>query len=167
MRFISFLLMLTGAAVVQTLMPPWWLMGQAKVPVLLALCLYYALRDSRRLAIQAAVLAGLVQDAMSMIPLGYSSLAFAVVCLLAIRFRDLIFIQEGLTHVLLGAVGAALVTVLLSVFLIQSGVVLISAGWLFLKISGSLLLGAVTVPLAFMAFSSLDNRLGIEREHYA
>jgi rod shape-determining protein MreD len=134
---------------------------------LFSVCLYYALHTGGRFALAVAILAGLAQDALGLTPLGCSSAVFCAVCLLAARFRDLIFIQEGLTHVLLGATGAALVSLILYLLLIQGDYTVVRPSWLLLKLLGRLLLGSVTVPLVFHVLGGLDRRLGTAREGYA
>ena len=52
------------------------------------------------------------------------------------------------------------VTLMLYILLAQGGLVTLRAGWGLLKILGSMLLGAVVVPLEFEVLESLDRMLG-------
>ena len=95
-----------------------WL-GQANAPILLGLVLYYALAHSRGTMLQAAIFAGLLQDALGMIPLGYSSFCFCVVALVVSKFKDMVFVHELVTHMLFGALASGAVTLALYGLLAQ------------------------------------------------
>ena len=147
-------------AVVQAALPaPAWL-GQAQGPVLLGIVLYYGLAHSRGLMLQAAVVAGLLQDALSMAPLGYSVFVFCVTGLVVERFRDAVFVHEFFTRMLFGALGAGAVTLGLYGLLAREDLVAARASWLALKTAGSVLLGAVIVPLECELLAGLDRMLG-------
>ena len=147
-------------AVLQAALPaPTWL-GQAQGPVLLGIVLYYGLAHTRPMMLQAAVLAGLLQDALSLSPLGYSSFVFCVVGLIVERFRDAVFVHELFTRMLFGALGAGAVTLGLYGLLAQEDLVAARASWVVLKTVGSLVLGAIIVPLECELLAALDRMLG-------
>lgn len=153
-------------AVLQALAPNWRVMGQAHLPVLLGLVLYYALSPHRGLMWMAALLAGLLQDALGQIPLGYSSFCFCLVALVVGRFREDIFAHEMLMHAVVGALSAGAVTLLLGALLANERAVVLSASSLGLKLGGSVLLGAVAVPVVFRAVEGMDRMLGhLPQEH--
>jgi rod shape-determining protein MreD len=153
-------LALIGGAVLQALWPTWRWLGHAHAPVLMGVVLYYALAHSRRHMLQAAILAGLLQDALGMIPLGYSSFCFTVVALLVSKFQDMVFVHESLTHMSFGALTSGAVTLALYGLLSKDDLVSLQPGWAALKTFGSMLLGAVVVPLVFETMESLDRMLG-------
>jgi len=154
------LLGLILGVVLQAVSPRFALMGQATWPVLFGVVTYYALTRNRNLFLQAAVLAGLVQDALGMIPLGYSSFAFVAVGLVLYRIRDLIFVRAVVTHVLCGAVGSLAVTLLHFILLAAGGFTRPIPAWALTKCMGALMLGALTVPVVFHFMSGLDRRVG-------
>ena len=156
---VMFFCLIVGA-VLQTLIPTWLWTGQAHAPVLLGLVLYYALAHDTRRVLEVAIAAGLLQDALGMIPWGYSSFAFCVVGLAVHRCRDLVFARQWLTHLVFGALGSAAATVLLYALLRAGGAIALGPGWAALKVGGSLVLGAVVVPLVFATVAVLDRRLG-------
>jgi rod shape-determining protein MreD len=147
-------------AVLQALIPNWRVMGQAHVPLLLGLVLYYALSPDRGLMWTAAVLAGFLQDALGEIPLGYSSFCFCLVALVVSRFREDVFAHEILMHAVAGALAAGAVTLALTVLLTHDQAVVLSAGRIALKLVGSVLLGAAVTPVVFHALEGTDRMLG-------
>lgn len=147
-------------AVLQAVLPTWSWLGHAAAPVLLGIVLYYAISYPRGMMLGAAVVGGLLQDSLGMIPLGYSSFCFCVAALAVARFKDLVFVHETITHMVFGALAAGTVTLLLYGLLAGGGQVVVRAGWGFQKIIGSLLLGGVVAPLAFELMESLDRMLG-------
>lgn len=162
MNHLAMVFLIVVGAVLQAIAPTIDWLGQARMPMLLGLVVYYSLVRDRRDYLFAAVLAGVLQDALSMIPLGYSSFWFCVVGLVINRFRELVFIREGITHILVGALANGGMVLGLFFMLSLDDRVSLSAGWVVLKVTGSILLGAVIVPLVFLAGSSLDRLLGIE-----
>ncbi|HOW97432.1 MAG TPA: hypothetical protein P5567_09135 [Kiritimatiellia bacterium] len=160
MKTMVLLFALIVGAVVQALAPNWRVMGQAHMPVMLGIVLYYCLSPDRALMWLAAVLAGFLQDALGQIPLGYSSFCFCLVALVVSRFREDVFAGDVLMHAVSGALSAGAVTLALSVLLTRDGAVILSAGRLALKLIGSILLGAVVVPVVFHALAGADRMLG-------
>ena len=158
------LAVLVLSAVLQAVLPPLAALGQAKLPLLLGPVIYYALTSDRPRLVQAAVLAGLLQDALSLLPLGYSALAFCLVAVTVNRFRDTVFVHAAFTHMIFGALAAAAVTLMLSAMMAATGIARPPVVWLLLKLTGSLLLGAVAVPLMFQVTARLDRMVGNVRE---
>ena len=146
MKILLMLLALVAAAILQAVFPTWRWTGQATAPILLGVVMYYALSHSRATMLQAAILAGLLQDALGMIPLGYSSFCFCMVGLGVSKFKDMVFVHELVTHMIFGGLASGLVT--------------LRPAWAFLKITGSLLLGALIVPLECEVLTSLDRMMG-------
>ena len=152
--------LLTGV-VVQALLPTSWAwLGAAQAPILLGVVLYVALAHNQLLMLCCALAAGLLQDALGQIPLGYSSFGFCLVGLAAHRFREEVFQHEGLTHVVFGAAASGLVTLLLYGLLRKDGTIDLPPAWAFKKIAGTALLGAVVTPLVCWLLTHLEQRLG-------
>ncbi len=161
MKVVALVCWLLGGALLQALLPAWGLLGQACWPVLPAVVLYYSLRHTRALALAAALLAGFLQDALSFIPLGYSSALLVGMVWLVGRFRDEIFIGDPLTHAVLGAVFAAAMTLALYLMLRQTGALTPAPGWLVRKLAGSLVTGALTMPAVFRLLDRMEVPLGL------
>ena len=160
MIFVVMLFSLVCGAVLQAVFPTWLWLGEAGAPVLLGLVLYYALTHDDLIMWLAALSAGLLQDALGMIPLGYSSFCFCVVAWIVSRFRETVFSGDWPAHLMFGGVCGAGVSLVLSILLAQNGSLVIHPGWAVLKTFGAGLLGAVVVPFEFRLMESLDRMLG-------
>ena len=165
MTLLVMLFSLVIGAVAQALLPTWAWLGSAKAPVLLGIVLYYAFTRERNLMLFAAVLAGVLQDALGMIPLGYSSCCFCLVGLIVNRFRGSVFIFRGVTHCVVGGLASGLVTGCLALLLWKNRLIDFSAAWTFHKLLGAMALGAVVAPAVFRLIENLDIRLGILEEN--
>jgi rod shape-determining protein MreD len=160
MRWLVMIFVVIGGAIIQMFIPPVVLFGQAKVPFLVALVVYYALCHDTDYMLVAAFLAGLLQDVMSPIPLGYSSFCFCVIGLVAGRFRNVVMTESLLPAVLFGA-SAAMVAVLASyLLLVKDQLVSCTFWWLLLKLIGAGILGAVCAPVVFALIGRLDRMVG-------
>lgn len=149
-------------AMVQAVLPPWMAMGQAKAPLLLAGVVYYALTRGAVQTTEAAVFAGLLQDSLGPIPLGYSVLAFAGVGLVVNQFRERMFADQVLTHVMIGVASSALVSLVLYVLLVSGGERSgVPFSFVLSKALGMALLGVAVFPGVFGAIRGLDVRLGV------
>lgn len=148
-------------AMVQAILPPWLAMGQAKAPLLLAGVVYYALTRTSLQMAEAAVLAGILQDSLGPIPLGYSVLAFLGVALLVNQFRERIFADHFFTHVMIGVAASAMVSMVLYVLLVSGGYRTgVPFSFVLSKALGMSLLGIVAFPLVFHLIREMDDRLG-------
>ena len=114
--------------------------------------------------LQAAIFAGLLQDALGMIPLGYSSFCFCIVALVVSKFKELVFVREQVTHMLFGALASGAVTLALYELLATTGLVTLAPGWTALKVAGSMFLGGILAPLEFELVAGLDRMLGNTQE---
>ena len=151
-------------AILQAVTPAWARFGYAKAPVLLGLVIYYAFTRERHWALIAAILAGILHDAQGQIPMGYSAACFVVVALTMHRFRDTMFVFRTVTHCVMGAASAGLVTVAMALLLVQEGLIEPLPGWLISKVIGVTILGAIAVPVIFRLTGVLDHRLGLVEE---
>lgn len=151
---------LTLCAIVQAVLPHWHTMAQAKAPVLLGGVMYYALTRRGGIALEAALVAGFLQDVLDFIPLGYSVFAFALVAQGVNRYRTRVFGGSWVTHMLLGAMASVLTTLILYVLLVATGHIEISLGAALRKAAGVAFLGLFVISLVFWAIERLDYRLG-------
>lgn len=162
MTWIVMAFALVIGAVLQTVLPAWLFLGQAKFPVLLALVLYYALNRDTPVMLVAAVFAGFLQDILSIgIPLGYSSCCFIVAGWLVGRFRQLVIMDSMLTPVFFGGVAGSVLTLVMYMLLCNAGAAYWPLGMLFLKIAGAGLLGVAVTPVVFLAAQYFDGLMGI------
>lgn len=156
----AFLLLL--ATLVQSLVPAVAWLGTSKWPCLLGVSLYYALAHARGKAITVAILAGIIQDSLSLIPLGYSALCFTLVSLVLFRIREMIFRESLLTLAMVGALSSAMTTLFLYLMLALgsdwAGVPLM---WLAVKAGGNALLGLVAAPAIWMLAGAMEHQVGI------
>lgn len=166
--FVMVLGMLLGG-VLQAVLPTAAWLGGIRPPILLSLTLYYALtRD--RIPVGAALTAGLIQDALGMLPLGYSSLCFCGAAWLANRFRDAVFAGEWFTHAVFGALLAGVCTGALYVMLKVTAApepFHIPLARVAFKITASLILGAVCAPLVCGGMERLERALGFREMRHA
>lgn len=152
------------AAVLQAVWPLWDAAAQAKMPILIALVIYYALNFSTTRSILVALLAGFLHDASSLIPFGLSSSAFCVVAFTLSRYRDEMYITHAVTQAFCGLAAVVFVTLFLFVGLRSAGLIELPARWLLLKCAGTGVLGMLATPVVCALARALDERLGnVER----
>ena len=152
---------------VQAMLPPVRLLGSASWPVLFSLVLYFGLARRKVEAMGAAFAAGVLQDALSFVPLGFSSLCYCTAVWMVYRFRDEVFIRDWITHLLVGAVANAGVVLVLAVLLGWMGLVRWSWPLLSWKVAGSALLGAVTLPVVYPLADQVYLFLGLDYKDQA
>lgn len=147
-------------AVLQTLVPPLAWLGLAKPPLLLSVVLYYALTRGGWAAMLAALLGGLLTDALSAVPLGYSSTCYLLVVWMVSRFRDVVLTESPVTQAFFGVVMSAAVTFCLYLLLAREHLVAVSWTRALLKIMGTALLALAVTPLVCRATWRLDRMVG-------
>lgn len=149
-------------AMIQAIAPAWAAMGQAKPPLLLGVVLYVALTREGSLVLETAVIAGLLQDSLGPIPHGFSVLAMVVVALLVNLYRDRVFGDHWFTHVSLGVASSALVSLLLYITLVSTGLRSgVHFSFVMSKALGMSLLGMVLIPVIYEALRRLEIQLGL------
>mgnify|MGYP000106075071 CR=1 FL=1 len=148
-------------AMIQAVVPAWHSLGQAKAPLLLGVVLYYALSRVTFQVLEASILAGLLQDSLGPIPVGFSVLAFVFVGLLVNQFRDRVFGEHWFTHVIMGIGASVIVTMILYILLVGAGLRTgVSFSFVMSKSLGMSLLGIVTFPVVYFSIEKLDRALG-------
>ncbi len=149
------------AALLQAVIPSFPRLGQANIPALAAIVVYYALARDRRDLITVAILAGLIQDGMGLIPFGYSPVAFGVMGVLISKCKELVFVHELLTHMLFGILMAVGSTLILYILLTSTNLIDLRASQALHRVAGSALLGAVATPILFRGCAHLDRMMGL------
>ena len=160
MTLLMLLFWLIAGGTLQAALPAWRHMGQPAFPVLLGVVLYAAVNKKARYFVVAALLAGLVEDSLSLAPLGYSACAFLAAGGLALLLRADFFAEKASTVMWFGALCAATSTGTMALLLKMKGLVFLSGGEIFWRMAGSAVLGAVVMPLLFGLMRGLERRLG-------
>ncbi len=161
MNALAILLSLLLGGALQAMLPAASWLGGAVAPVLAGLVVHYALTRSTGAIYFAAIVAGVVQDALGLVPLGYSSTVYCIVGGLIHRWRSDVFTASSLTHAVFGALTAG------GVCLIQALLLAAGEGWrpgwgaVAMKTIGALLLGAICVPWICGLARRLDDALGL------
>lgn len=104
MTWIGMLMLLAAAGFLQSLFPSLMILSQARPPLLAAVVVFYALRFPAPVMAAAALLAGVLYDANSLLPLGSAALYYCVAGALIQNHQQ--FWAEG------GRFSAALLTAL-------------------------------------------------------
>jgi rod shape-determining protein MreD len=158
-------LLLLLAVLAQSLVPAVALLGSVKMPFLLGVPIYYALVHRRGMMVVAALLAGILQDSLSLLPVGYSALCFVMFGLAIYHSREVLFRDSFLTVAVLGS-GLAAVGILLVYMMLRLGTETVAAPWWWLgvKMGGNALLGIMAVPLVWLVAGSLERHVGVGHE---
>lgn len=157
--FVMLLALIVGS-VLQASLPAFPRLGYAQLPILVSVVMYYALTASRAEVVWAALLAGVLEDTVGLMPLGYSALCFCVIALTTWSYRDIVIAHQWTTHVALGMMANCTVMVLSYILLAKDGLIDIGI-WAFIsKLFFAALFGAVVVPVVFRVLESLDQMVG-------
>jgi len=132
------------AAALQARLPTLWFFGSLRIEFLPALVVYTALSMPRRSAIAIALVAGLLQDALSAAPFGVSALAYGISAILMTSLREVL--DRDLPWVQMGA--GALTSMAVAVIAFFS--IGISFGMVFKMILVAAISGTITVLLFFV-----------------
>lgn len=160
MTLLMLLFWLIAGGTLQVVVPAWRHMGQPAFPFLLGVVLYAAVNKKARYFVLTALLAGVIEDSLSLAPLGYSACAFLAAGGLAVLLRGDFFADKVRTTMWFGALCAASSTGTMALLLRTKGLVGLSGSEIFWRMAGSAVLGAVVVPLLFGLMRALERRLG-------
>lgn len=160
MTWIVMAIVFAAATIVESMVPPVALLGQAKLPLLLSVVLYYALHRSTTVMGVAALAAGILYDTLSPVPLGSSLLFFVVAGWVAGRFRGLVMIDSAVTGFFFGAAAGLGITLLQGALLLRGGLMSIPPSMVLVKAAGTALLGGCCTPAASFAIGKLDRMAG-------
>lgn len=152
---------LLGAAVLQSTLPSYAFMGQARPPLLLAVVLYYALHYDVLPTLLCALFAGFLHDALGGVPMGYAAAGLLVVGTVAGRCREYISREHLVPHSLIGAATAFAMTMALFVVLRARGDIACGLSWALLKAFWTAILGMWCVPLVCLVLAWVDRAVGL------
>jgi rod shape-determining protein MreD len=161
---LSIIVAIFCAGVAQAVGPTWAALGHMPLPALPALTVYYALTRDRTVALWIAIAAGVVQDALGPVPMGYSSCCLGAAAILINRYREEVFEWEGLTHMIFGGLTAAGTALSLGLMIGAGADARLSFGRVVLKTAGAGILGAAVAPIVCSALSRLEMLLGMREE---
>jgi len=154
-------ILLVGSALCQDFLPGPLILGQVKAPFLLAVSLYYALAHSRAAFFWAAILAGILQDSLSLVPIGYSALVYSLLGLAIRYYREVLFTRSAATAALVGGAANLLAQGALQTLLWLGGEWSGGSwGTTVIRLLGAGLLGAAVTPLVWWGARAMDERVG-------
>lgn len=152
------------AATFQALAPAWGHMENPAFPILPGVVLYAATHKGARDFVWVALAAGVLEDALSLAPLGYSSLAFMAAGGVAMALREDFYPSKTTVAMVLGGLCMAVSTGVMAGLLKAKGLTGMPAGAIFERMAGSALLGAVLIPVLFGLMRGMERRLGTLEE---
>ncbi len=160
MTWVVMTFMLLCAAVLQSILPPFVLLANTKLPLLLAVVLYYALNRDLHMAVVAGFFAGCFQDILGDAPLGYSALCFCVISLATGCFRRAVMSESVIAQSVFGAVSGAVATLCLYFMLSGTEGLICRTSWVVMKTFWAGILSAICVPAIFFVIVRLDQKVG-------
>jgi len=156
-----FLFWLLLAGTLQVVCPPWRHMAQPPFPFLLTVVLYAALRKPPLGFVLTAIVAGIIEDAMSLAHIGTSSSAFLAAGAFAFLVRPSAEGEIRFGPVLWrGALCAAVATAAMALLLRLRGFSLMPFPALCRRMLGAALLGALLAPVQCWLMDRLEGLLG-------
>lgn len=164
MSFLLLVFWLLAAATFQALAPAWNHLGNPAFPILPGVVLYAATHKRPRDFVWVALAAGVLDDALSLAPLGYSSLAFMAAGGLAMVLREDFYPNKATVAMWLGGLCSAVTTGVMALLLKWKGMTMLPPGRIFERMAGSALLGAVLIPVLFAVLRGMERRLGTLEE---
>jgi len=162
MKTLIMISLLLCGAFLQAFLPVIRMLGYAAFPVLTGLVVFFGLTHSRGVALRFAFVAGILQDGLSFTPLGFSSFCFCVAVWFLHRFKEEVFLNDWVTHVLFGAAANMFVVLTMYGLLSQAESLQLPFSYFALKMLGALLLGGVVVPVIFYLVDHLYQKLGVD-----
>lgn len=164
MKLLMLLFWLIAGGTLQVLVPAWQHMGQPTFPFLLGVVLYTAVNEKHRYFVLTALVAGVLEDSLSLAPLGFSACAFLAAGGLALLLREDFYADKTRTAMWFGSLCAATSTGTMACLLRMKGLVALSGHEIFWRMAGSAVLGVVVIPLLFGLMRGLERRLGTWEE---
>lgn len=153
---------LFAGVIAENIIPASIFMGQAKLPILMSIMVYYALNRPIELMLISAMAGGILCDSLNALPLGYSSLCFCAVGVVVRMYREVVFSRKWLTHILFGAVTGTGYALAMYILLVLSEASIREApfSWIVVKALGTGVFGMVLVPIVFVVMERLDMMMG-------
>ena len=160
MTLLVLLFWLLVGGTLQGVMPAWRHMGQPAFPILLGVVIYAATNKKFGYFLLAALIAGVLEDSLSLVPLGSSVAAFLVAGWLALRLRTHFFADKVSHAAWFGALSAATATGPMALLLRWQGLLALPLRDALWRMAGSAVLGLVVMPVLFALMRGLERRLG-------
>ena len=160
MTLLSLLFWVIAGGTLQVLVPAWRHMGQPAFPFLLGVVMYAAVNKKARYFVATALAGGVVEDALSLAPLGFSACAFLVAGGLATLLRADFYADKARTVSWFAALCAATSTGVMALLLRSRGMIELSGGDVWLRMAGSAVLGGILIPVLFGLMKALERVLG-------
>lgn len=161
MKWLVMVILVVLASSFQAVIPAIRIAGEAKLPILLGVVIYYALAGNTVHMVVSCFVAGFLQDALSYIPLGYSSLLFLLIGFIASRFKRFIRKESLLPPLILGGLSSVLITVVTYILLRRRNLIVAMPIGVFFKSIGTGIIGALITPLVYwigrLFDSAVDN----------
>lgn len=164
MSVLTMLFWLLAAATAQALAPAWHHMGEPSFPILSGVVLYAATHKGALGFTWVALAAGVLEDSLSLSPLGCSAVAYLAAGGLALALREDFFPDKATVAMWLGGVCTAVSTGVMAVLLKWRGLTAFAWGTVVERMLGSALLGLVLTPLLFGLMRAMERRLGCLEE---
>ena len=164
-RRILLLLTLGFGALLQQSLPGWALFGGMKPPILAAMVLHYALRLGKRDMWMVVIIAALMQDGLELGSFGPALLAFPIIGLLANRVRSEVFSDGVVSQLIFGAVIGLFFTLITLLVFTTSGQRPFHFGQALMRLTGSLFLGLITLPLVSQSIIRLEGLIPKRRTY--
>lgn len=161
MSWIIMFILFLSTALLQSALPGFRIFAQARFPFLLSFVLFYALTRKGAIVLFAAFLAGLLQDSLSIAPLGYSAFLFSVAALIATRFRNLVVPDSPVTAAFFGGVASVLVSAFLYFLFARAELVSCGLGIGLVRVLGTGLMGMICTPFVFYVANELHRCIDV------
>ncbi|NCD32656.1 MAG: hypothetical protein EOL87_04470 [Spartobacteria bacterium] len=161
MKVLAFIFILFGAVLIQTVIPTVAWMGYNSIPVIIGSLLYYYFTGTLIQIVISAFAVGIMQDCVSGIPMGVSSLFYVLAGLLMYNMPSQIFEKDWISQALAGSLINSAYVFVVYLVLIQGTYRVWSIPFFVIRISGAMVLGACTVPVVCTLIDGFYQYLGV------
>ena len=143
--FLKLILIFLIASMLQQIFPKISFLGGLKIPFFTSIMLYSCFRLDDKKAWICTIVTAFIYDSLEPGPYGPTLLAYPLITYLILKYRRNLFHNGLITQVICGGLTGVITTIIAAfIYLITD---IRPLNYLFLKIIGSLLLGAITLPV--------------------
>tara|TARA_S200000501_G_scaffold22827_2_gene19834 strand:+ start:798 stop:1286 length:489 start_codon:yes stop_codon:yes gene_type:complete len=143
--FLKLILIFLIASMLQQIFPKISFLGGLKIPFFTSIMLYSCFRLDDKKAWICSIITAFIYDSLEPGPYGPTLLAYPFITYLILKYRRNLFHNGLITQVICGGLTGVITTIIAAfIYLITD---IRPLNYLFLKIIGSLLLGAITLPV--------------------